>query len=801
MSEIPHHIRAILDALQFSAPRPESLAGLPEERWPDVLAFCDRHQLTLPLLLRCGQWLPLDICRRIEKNLAANRVRFAKTLSSYQEAAAALQRTGIPFVVLKGFTQWPWFAPAPEQRVQYDIDLYCPHEHVHAAQDVLVTLGYESLRGYERQPTDHLPVLVKKSAWRWEGDYFDTGIPTRIELHFRFWDSQTERFEPSGLEAFWTRRVVDSCGAYSYPALHPADRVGYACLHLLRHVLRGDAKPYHAYEIAWLLDQHAEDLEFWRTWRDLHDDSLRRLETIVFALCERWFGCRLPDLIAEEAASLPSDIRHWIEAHALAPLEALVEPGKHELWLHLALLRSTRDRLAIAGRRLFPTSMPGPAEAPPIAGKDTGIVSQLQRRTRYATHVVRRALHHARALLPTLLSGVTWYVGRAGIDTRFFRFLSAAWLYELGMFIFVLLYNLHLIEIGYREDFLGLVTGAQTAGTLAGAVPAGMLLRRIGMGRMLATAFLLLSVAFMARVVVTEQLPLLVSAFLGGAVMSAFTVAFAPAIARLTREDGRPLGYGIFFSSGVAMGIAGGYLGGRLPNWLSAAPVPGKRSALLVACALLALASVPAFRLHLPAIDHQERHVFPRDPTVWRFLAAIAVWSLAMGAFNPFFNAYFAQHFGAGVERIGAIFAVSQVAQVIAMLCAPLALRRLGLVAGIAFMQVAAGLSLLGLASTSGVAAATGVYVAFIALQWMSEPGMYSVLMKPVPPSQMGAAAALNMMAIMLAQVIAAPVSGMLIARFGYPLVVRSAALLAVVSGVVFWILLRKAELSRTPST
>jgi predicted MFS family arabinose efflux permease len=321
------------------------------------------------------------------------------------------------------------------------------------------------------------------------------------------------------------------------------------------------------------------------------------------------------------------------------------------------------------------------------------------------------------------------------------------------------------------------------------------------MRRLLCTAFLLLSSVFALRSLVTERMPLLASAFAGGVVMSAFMVAFAPAVARLTGEESRPLGYGIFFSSGIAMGIAGGLVGGHLPDWLSGFSLPGKQAGLFVACALIACAALPSFGLRLPPEGGEAGRVYPRSPLLWRFLAAIALWSLAMGLFNPFFNTYFAHHLNVGVGQVGTVFSIGQVSQVAAMLTAPWILRRIGLVPGIAWMQAAAGVSLAILAVCAAPGPATVIYVSFMAFQWMSEPGMYSVLMKSLKPSEMGTAAALNMTVIGLAQVVAAPVAGMAIDRLGYPPVVGSAGLLAVVAAVLFWALLRRIVYSNSAST
>src|SRR5437763_566929 len=81
---------------------------------------------------------------------------------------------------------------------------------------------------------------------------------------------------------FWSRRVEQKLDGRSYLALDPADALGYAALHLLRHVLRGEGRAANLYEVAYFLNQDAGDDDFWTRWRDLHGPELRRLQALCF---------------------------------------------------------------------------------------------------------------------------------------------------------------------------------------------------------------------------------------------------------------------------------------------------------------------------------------------------------------------------------------------------------------------------------------------------------------------------------------------------------------------------------------
>ena len=198
--------------------------------------------------------------------------------------------------MLKGFTQYPDFVADLYYRVQYDVDFLCPETSVYRARETLRELGYEPLKEMGNFPTDHLPVMIRKTGWQWRNDYFDPDIPVSVDLHFRFWDPETEGFDAPGVDEFPSRMCSRRLGQLEFHALHAVDALGYHCLHLLRHLLRASLRLSHVYELAFFLETHKENEEFWRQWHEAHTDGLRRLEGISFRLAQLWFGCELPPL-------------------------------------------------------------------------------------------------------------------------------------------------------------------------------------------------------------------------------------------------------------------------------------------------------------------------------------------------------------------------------------------------------------------------------------------------------------------------------------------------------------------------
>ncbi len=413
------------------------------------------------------------------------------------------------------------------------------------------------------------------------------------------------------------------------------------------------------------------------------------------------------------------------------------------------------------------------------------------KRVRYARYLSLRVWHHTRLLAPTLWHGLRWWWTGKNIGKSFFIFLAASALYDFGLFVFYLLYNLYLLDRGFKENFLGLVASAVTAGSVVGTVPAAMLANRFGLKRAVQLCFLSVALISALRVLVNEPAALLGLAFMGGVAASIWAVSISPAIAQLTGEENRPFGFSCIFSTGIAIGILGGLAGGSLGAWLmklhlASDTVHAAQGSLLIGCGIAALAVWPASYLRFDAAPRRAARLFPRNPLVFRFLIALAVWSLATGSFNPLSNAFFARAIHMPVERIGFVFSAAQFAQVVAMLLAPAVFRKFGLISGIVYTQVLTAIALACLATGPGASAAALGYMGYSAFQWMSEPGMYSLLMSQVSAPERTGASALNFLVIFSSNAIAAALAGTAISRYGYSPVLGAAAVVALLAAALF---------------
>jgi len=341
MSTLPTPVRALLQSLSGRALDPP----LVEKEQREFLALADRTHCTLYLT----------------GDNAMNAERRKRLWAAYDEAANALSSNGIEFVLLKGFTHEVDSGLDPRLRYQSDLDFLCLPEDIPRARIALQKAGYRD-HGSTALSDEHARPLVKPFTWQWRGDYFDPELPISIELHRSIWDDGRDRIRMQDIRESWNRRTTLAIEGRVIPALAGPDRIAFAALHVLRHILRNNASPAHAFELAGMLRQRSADFPFWEAWIRTQDKNSRALQLIAFQFAWRWFGCPLSHVAEYEWQALPLSIHTWFQDYAFSPLINLVEPNKDVLWLHLALLPRRIDRFAVAFRKLIPIHLRGSSE-------------------------------------------------------------------------------------------------------------------------------------------------------------------------------------------------------------------------------------------------------------------------------------------------------------------------------------------------------------------------------------------------------------------------------------------------------
>jgi hypothetical protein len=279
----------------------------------------------------------------------------------------------------------PSFVPSLELRQQYDLDLYLTRQDALRAHQLLQEHDFHALDMDADERAIHLPALIRKTGWEWRDDFFDVDIPMAVELHFRLWNRDFE------------------CIALTYPEPHESQAGQLACivLHLVRHIFRGNVTPSHLYELAFFLEHHFDDLEFWQQWRKT-DAVLQELGVAAFAIASRIFGARLPDL------PISKSVAAWVRRFGPTVM-AQDRAGKSHLLLQLTFARSWTDRVRMLRRRLLPLNIPSAVDGAYLTPEQLTFGRRLQQFQRQVRFVAGRVWYHARSLFGFLRALMLWW--------------------------------------------------------------------------------------------------------------------------------------------------------------------------------------------------------------------------------------------------------------------------------------------------------------------------------------------------------------------------------------------------------
>lgn len=395
------------------------------------------------------------------------------------------------------------------------------------------------------------------------------------------------------------------------------------------------------------------------------------------------------------------------------------------------------------------------------------------------------------------------WLRQKNLSRGYWIFFSAAFFFDAGFAVYFFLFNLYLLDCGFNERAMGWIGGAMTLGSLVGTLPSGALSRRFGVRPLLIVLFLTAPAINAVRAAWVWEPAQIALAFLAGVAMSSWGVCFLPAVARLTDEKSRASGFSLIFSVSVGTSMLGGIVCGYLRQWLEMigimmAPVEVKRLILLFSCGIALIGLFPILRLHVPSPskDRETQNDLPEykrwldtwklHPFLLRFLPLMAMWSAILASFTPFANVYLTRNLHISVVKIGLIFSTVQVIQLCMGLLTPIVFRALGLINGIVVTQLVTALALGLLSAAINSKMAITLYLIFSAAQWMSSPGLYSLLMDQTPDRDRSAASAMTMFSNSLASSLATAVAGALFTHFGYSPVLLALAVATLGIAVLF---------------
>jgi hypothetical protein len=377
--------------------------------WTRHFGVLDRSGLSLPLyarLLAQGQVaeLPRTVVDEFERRRNDNARRMQGMLARFGESVGALQRAGVQFICVKGFSLIPEFLPELWQRHQIDFDFLIRPGEEERAQRALEEIGYKltAVDGPERR----LRIPVNKALGH-NAYLYGAQEGSAIELHSSFWDAGAIDLPLRGLENAFDHAEMHALGTIWFPRLTPPYAFLYQVLHVFRHFLGSWARPMWVYEIAAYMNRFLAHEARWNCIRSLvsSDSTKSNAAALVLLTAREIFGCTTPAALEGIcAAAADSAIGFWVSRYARAWLLTDMPGNKLNLLLHRHFMRDDCAWRRHLANRLAPRRM-----RPQLCeGLDPDVARSFRYRIADFRFRTARIAYHLRAGAGLALAGARW---------------------------------------------------------------------------------------------------------------------------------------------------------------------------------------------------------------------------------------------------------------------------------------------------------------------------------------------------------------------------------------------------------
>ncbi len=392
-------------------------------------------------------------------------------------------------------------------------------------------------------------------------------------------------------------------------------------------------------------------------------------------------------------------------------------------------------------------------------------------------------------------------------------YLLAAFIRGVQFGVFRLIFNLYIVSLGYRQDFLGLLRALDPLVMLLASLPAGVLSDRIGRKRALLLSSTGRTLALLGFVFAPSAAGLLVSSVALGGAKTLLHVSRLPFMVENSDEHNRTALFSADFSLLMLAGFFGNLLGGWLPGWLgtwarvATEGAASYRLTVVAMAVLVALSTVPYLFLQ----PQQEAYVANRHHSLWatfrewpllvRLLLPSLLVSLGGGLLVPFLNLYMKQTFALPNATLGFLFAVADLCTGLALLVAPLLGEQWGKVGATAITQVATAPFLLALGFVPVLPIAVTALWGQAGLMRAGDPLYSAFTMERVKPRQRSTVSSLRNMVWTFGRAAGQSLSGLVQVRWSFqPLFVASTALYLASAGLLLTFLSSSVRLRKENS-
>ena len=362
--------------------------------------------------------------------------------------------------------------------------------------------------------------------------------------------------------------------------------------------------------------------------------------------------------------------------------------------------------------------------------------------------------------------------------------LVGACLLGLGNGIAGTFFNLYLKQGGLGEAFLGRLNSLGTIGSLALAIPAGLLVTRLGSRKSLVLSAGL--IAIFGALQVTVLVPALLIALQIGISASnmLYGATYNPEMMHSTDPADRQVAFSLAFTAGTIMSVIASVIGGLLPRVFArfgASAFTGLRLTLLVGAALILSSTAVFIRLREQSVpssdpasdppcaaDEQPEAMVHWKRFAVRYTIVNVIIGFGAGLSIPYLNLYFTDRFHASTVVVGNLFAMSNVVLTVGALLAPWLVRKTGLLRTIVLTVGGSLVFLVIMAFTRNIAVAAVAFWMRAGLMMCSTPVTDKFCLEIVPAAKRSVAHNVFQMAWTAAWAVSTAIGGWLIQTSGF---------------------------------
>lgn len=378
-----------------------------------------------------------------------------------------------------------------------------------------------------------------------------------------------------------------------------------------------------------------------------------------------------------------------------------------------------------------------------------------------------------------------WRKSIALFNRNIKMFMLANVLIQVGMGVFLVMYNLYIKELGFPETLNGKIISMTSLASAIMLIPAGYLSDRLGRKGIIITGAIFAAGTLFYRSLVTGEQSLVYAAFFTGLFMALVQVSGVPFLAENSTAGERMHLFSIHFSLMTIASVIGSLGGGVLADALhligNISTVDSIMYVLIIGAIIFTMGIVPLFQLKpTPKIEAETEGSIEESegnaPTGFRknmkIIVLFGVANLLIGTGSglviPYLNLYFANRFDASNTYIGIILSLGSAMAAVAMLLGPALVKKVGKVKALVIFQLLSIPFLFITGYTNSLIIASIAFLMRQALMNAGNPIQSAIAMELVQDKYKGLANSVNQMVFNVGWASTGAISTGLVMTFGF---------------------------------